>query len=392
MSLPPTLFITEKLPWPLDDGGQIRTWHMLQALQRRGPVRVLALEPSAPQSAQALRERGVELHLVPARRSALWKAWSVLRAVFTRRPHPLPKNHSSALLKALRHAIETQGVQALHFNHLDAAQYLEDLGALRSRVHCTVDTHNLLTALYARLAQQARNPLARTYIQLQWQKMAAYEPRLLRQADAVWVCSAAEQAQLRVWGVDRARLVPNGVDTQACAPQARPADQQRRLVFCGGMDYLPNEDGMRWFLAEVWPLVLQQAPDLELLVVGKNPSADLRAGAGSTRVRFTGRVEDVRPFVASGDLSIVPLRMGGGTRLKILESLAMERAVVSTRVGAEGLDLRDGHEILLADTAQDFAAAVLSVLADPARAQALAQAGRALVLARYDWASLTSEL
>lgn len=380
--------MTEKLPWPLDDGGQIRTWHMLQALQREGPVTLMAPVPLDPASAQALREQGLELELFPARRSQAWKLYSLVRALFSRRPHPLPKNHCAPLLVALRARIAAGGVRRVHFNHLDAAQYLLELGKLPASVPTSIDTHNLLTALYRRMGTESSNPLARAYIHLQWRKMASMEPRILRLASRVFVCSEPEREQLRIWGVERARVVPNGVDLERNRPQPADAASPQRIVFCGGMDYLPNSDGVRWFLDTCWPLLCEAHPGLELLVVGKNPPPDLARRAGS-RVRFTGRVEDVRPQVASGALSIVPLRIGGGTRLKVLESLALERAVVSTRTGAEGLELNDGEHLLLADSPREFAAAVTALLKDPARCALLARNGRARVEQLYGWERAT---
>jgi glycosyltransferase involved in cell wall biosynthesis len=254
-----------------------------------------------------------------------------------------------------------------------------------------------LTGLYRRLESESRNPLTRAYVHLQWRKMAAMEPCILRLAQRVFVCSEPERAQLRVWGIDRARVVPNGVDLECNQPQARPTDGRQRLVFCGGMDYLPNQDGVRWFLDSIWPELVRTQPDLELLIVGKNPPRDLteraeamvRSSVGFA-VRFTGRVEDVRPLVSSADLSIVPLRIGGGTRLKILESLALGRAVVSTSTGAEGLQLEAGAEIAIADEPQAFATLIRELLADPARRERMAQAGRARVLAQYGWQRTTA--
>jgi glycosyltransferase involved in cell wall biosynthesis len=345
--------VTEKLPWPLDDGGQIRSWHMLAALRREGPVTVLAPAPENPACAQALREQGIDLELFAARRSPAWKLWSLLRSLFTRRPHPLPKNHSSALLKSLCEHLGRADLRRVHFNHLDAAQYLLELGPLARGTPTSIDTH------------------------------------ILRLAQRVLVCSQPEREQLRVWGVERVRVVPNGVDLERNQPAPPRTGEPRRLVFCGGMDYLPNADGVRWFLTDCWPRLVERNPALELLVVGRHPPPDL-AQFGDRRVRFTGRVEDVREAVASGDFSIVPLRIGGGTRLKILESLALQRAVVSTRVGAEGLELENGTQILLADSAEEFCAAVQTLLDDPARREQLARAGQAQVHERYGWERVTA--
>ncbi len=164
------------------------------------------------------------------------------------------------------------------------------------------------------------------------------------------------------------------------------------LCFTGGMDYLPNEDAARWFLERVFPLVLRGRPDARITFVGKNPPDALLERARPGQVVFTGRVEDVRPFARVAHVFVVPLRIGGGTRLKILEALSMNLPLVSTRIGAEGLDLVAGEHLLLADEPQEFAAAVLELANDRERARRLAASGRARVLERYDWKVTTQPL
>ncbi|MBK7644088.1 MAG: glycosyltransferase [Planctomycetes bacterium] len=224
----------------------------------------------------------------------------------------------------------------------------------------------------------------------------------MRRADRVLVCSEKERAQLSVLGVDHVLVVPNGVDTQqftprerssaTAAPLAPPRAEALELVFTGGMNYLPNEDGARWFLDEIFPLVLRERPAARITFVGKHPPDSLCARAREGQIVFTGRVDDVRAHARAADIFVVPLRIGGGTRLKILEALAMQLPLVSTRVGAEGLDLRDGQDLLLADEAQTFADAILALATDRERAARLAASGHARVLERYDWRATTRPL
>jgi len=171
-----------------------------------------------------------------------------------------------------------------------------------------------------------------------------------------------------------------------CVPET-PA----RLVLTGSMDWYPNEDAVECFIDEVLPVIRREMPEVGLTVVGQNPSSRLRAAGEKAGVRITGTVEDVRPWVAEAAVFVVPLRVGGGTRLKIFEGLAMGKAVVSTTVGVEGLPLVDGTHFLRADTPADFARAVVSLLQDPHRRKALGAAGRRLVEERYSWARVASE-
>lgn len=180
------------------------------------------------------------------------------------------------------------------------------------------------------------------------------------------------------------RDIPTGVDTEYFSPAATPvaADQ---LVFTGAMDWYPNEDAILHFVDAILPLIRREAPDVRLSVVGRNPSPSLRAVATRAGVHVTGTVDDVRPFVRAASVYVVPLRVGGGTRLKIFEALAMGKAVVSTSVGAEGLPLVAGEHFLSADDPAAFAQSVLKLMRDPQAREGLGLAGRRLVAARYSW-------
>jgi glycosyltransferase involved in cell wall biosynthesis len=180
--------------------------------------------------------------------------------------------------------------------------------------------------------------------------------------------------------VDTSFFTPNGV-------HEAPA----RLVFTGAMDWYPNEDAILYFIDGILPSIRREVPRVALTVVGRNPSSRLRAAAEAAGVRVTGTVEDVRPWVAEATVYVVPLRVGGGTRLKIFEGLAMSKAVVSTTVGAEGLPLVDGTHFVRADAPAAFADAVVSLLRDPFRRKALGMAGRRLVEERYSWTRVARE-
>jgi glycosyltransferase involved in cell wall biosynthesis len=225
--------------------------------------------------------------------------------------------------------------------------------------------------------------------------MMRFEARALARFDGVLAVSNADRDTFtRLYpGAIRqpVHVVPTGVDTDYFTPQ-RSSPDSRGLVFTGSMDWLPNEDAMTFFCRDVLPLVRAAEPAASLTIVGRTPTGAVSALASGDAVRVTGRVEDVRPYMQEAAVYVVPLRIGGGTRLKIFEAMAMGKAVVSTTVGAEGLPIQNGEHLLLADTPAAFASAVIDLLRNPARRVQLGSAARTLVVDRYDWSAVAAEL
>jgi glycosyltransferase involved in cell wall biosynthesis len=388
------LSVSEKFPWPVDDGGQIRAWRILKAMARELDVTLVALAPPRPEDVAPAEALGVRVVTLPNERTSTSNALHAAAALVTRRPSPLGKNWSRPLLDAVRRELAAGDVSSLHLNQIDTAQYLAELGPVGpGRPPAVFETQNVLTTMYRRLFETATG-LRRAYCAVQARKMARYEPELMRGFDLVTVCSEIEAAWCREPGVERVAVIPNGVDTTAFAPEPTPRAPGERptLVFTGAMSYLPNREGLEWFLDRVAPLVERKVGDFRVLVVGKDPPPGLRERARPGRLELTGWVDDVRAPMRSAEVSVVPLRIGGGTRIKILEALALGVPVVSTRVGAEGLDVTHGRDILLADEPEPMAAAIAELLTSPARRTALAQAGRALVVERYDWDAVVAPL
>jgi glycosyltransferase involved in cell wall biosynthesis len=261
------------------------------------------------------------------------------------------------------------------------------------------DAHNAEHLLQRRMFQRdARNPkrwVSALYSWLQWRKLARFEGSICRQADCVLACSPADAGALRglVPGLQPV-LLPNGVDTDYCQPGiVAPAHLvSPSLVFTGKMDFRPNVDAILWFCAHVMPRIRVANPQAHLYVVGKSPHPRLAALAENPGVTLTGFVEDVRPYIAAASVYVVPLLTGGGTRLKVLEALAMGKAIVSTSLGSEGIPVEDGRELLLADEPHSFAQRVLSLLADEPRRRELGAMGRAFAVNRFDWKTVAAPL
>ena len=250
-------------------------------------------------------------------------------------------------------------------------------------------SHNVEYQIWRRLHAVEPQPLRKMLLAVEWRKMRQAERNACRSAALTVAVSADDRDRLAAEAPGATVVdVPTGVDVEYFKPAGIP-EVRGRLVFSGAMDWYPNEDGILHFISTTLPLVRRARPDVTVTVIGRSPSERLRKVAAENAVTVTGTVDDVRPHVAEGELYIVPLRVGGGTRLKIFEALAMGKPVLSTTVGAEGLAVENGRHLMLADGEQAFAAAAVRLLADADRRRALAGEGRRLVEEQYSWRQVT---
>jgi sugar transferase (PEP-CTERM/EpsH1 system associated) len=390
------LWLKADLLLPLDKGGKLRTWHLLRHLARRHAITYLAFGEERGQSAAAgdgmdeVARRVITIPRAdPPKGSARFLIDAALHIV-----DPLPYAIGKYRSRAFRRAVETL-LREQAFD-LIVCDFLTPSVNLPRRLPCpaVIFTHNVESEIWRRHAETTQGFLRPLY-GAQYRRMLRYEAGALERFDAVLTVSDADRATFaRIYpGAHRTpvEVVPTGVDTSYFAPrdQSEPVPAlPPRLVFTGSMDWLPNEDAMVHFCADVLPSIRRVRPDLELAIVGRAPTAGVRRLATDPRVLVTGRVDDVRPFVRDASLYIVPLRIGGGTRLKIFEAMAMGLPVVSTTVGAEGLPVTPGTHLVVADGADAFAHAVLTLLDDDERRRQLGAAARALVASQYDWSTI----
>jgi glycosyltransferase involved in cell wall biosynthesis len=224
-------------------------------------------------------------------------------------------------------------------------------------------------------------------------KLASYEREVCGRFAECLTCSEEEAHLLHeLTGATNVRVIPNGIDTDTHAPGDNDKVVPNRLVFVGRMDYHANVDGVRWFCAEVLPRIHAERPDVVFQIVGGHPTREVQRLGKDPRIEVTGLVDDVRPYLRAAAVVVIPLRVGGGTRLKLMEALAMGKPVVSTRLGAEGIAVASGTEVLLADDALDLAQQTLHLLQRPALGRRLGEAGRRLVEDRYSWQMIASQL
>jgi polysaccharide biosynthesis protein PslH len=390
------LWVKNELLHPLDKGGRIRTYEMLRRLRDRHRVTYLALDDgaiTAEQRARAL-EYCDDLVLVPWRRAplrGLRRGLAILRNVFSSLPFALAPYRSAAMARAIREHCADGDDRA----DVVVCDFLMPALNVPEGLPCPVVLfqHNVEAMIWERRTRVAGNPLMRAYMGEQWRRMRRVEREQCLRFDHVVAVSPEDAAVFRQqYGVERVSSVPTGVDTDFFHPSGTVAQRPASIVFTGSMDWMPNEDGMAFFVEEVLPLVERAVPDVTLTIVGRNPTARVKALAeGQPRITVTGTVPDVRPFLEAAAVVVVPLRIGGGTRIKIYEAMGMERAVVSTTIGAEGLDVVNGEHILLADTPATFAEAVIGLIRSPDRAAAIGRSAGAHVRTHFGWASVAEQ-
>ena len=378
--------------WPLHMGGRLRSFHIVSELSRRHRVTVLTTHgPGEDPRALAERlpqcERVVSFPHLSGKLGSARFAWALVRSWLSPLPVDLWKCRVPALQEHVGRLIGAGAVDLCVADFLCAAPNVP----LGGEVPAILFAHNVEHMIWKRLAAIEARAWRRALLEVEWRKLRRYERRACARARLVIAVSEVDRARLAADTLGaRIRSIPTGVDTSYFTPNGVP-EAPARLVFTGSMDWYPNEDAVLFFIDKVLPSIRREVPQVTLTVVGRNPSPRLRAAGEAAGVRITGTVEDVRPWVAEAAVYVVPLRVGGGTRLKIFEGLAMRKAVVSTTVGAEGLPLVDGRHFLCADTPTDFTRAVVSLLQEPGRRKELGTAGRRLVEDQYSWARVARE-
>ena len=382
------LWIKTELLHPVDKGGRIRTYQMLRALRREHRVTYLTLDdgtaaPDAVERATEYAHEVVRVPFAPPAKGTPGFFLDLLRNVASLLPYAVARYRSRALEQRLRELVARGDVDVVVCDFLAPSLNVpDDLG-----VPTVLFQHNVEAMIWERHAQVAASPVKKAYMREQWRRMLRHERAECRRFDRV-IAVSPQDAEVfrRDFGVPDAADVPTGVDTEFFRPSGTVAREPHGLVFTGSMDWMPNEDAIRWFVSEILPRVRQRVPDVSLTVVGRHPPAAVRALAEvDANLRVTGSVPDVRPYVEAAAAFVVPIRVGGGTRLKIFEAMAMERPVVSTTIGAEGLPVRDGVDSVLADGAAPFADAVVAILTDPARAARIGSEAARVVRANYGW-------
>jgi len=390
------LLLTPQLPYPPHQGTSLRNYNLIAQLARRHPVGVLSFLDAN----QSLDEAGPLLGLcewvdtvpVPER-----SATARLRQMLTT---PLPdmawRLWAPAYRERLARRLSESTYDVVQIEAIELAPYLPAVEAVRPRPLIVFDDHNCEWLLQKRAcltdARIVRRWPAALYSLVQWMRLKRYEADACRRVDRVVAASEADRKAINAVAPEVAiSIVPNGVDLDEYGDYGGPLERFD-LVFTGKMDFRPNVDAALWFCDEVLPLIRRVRPPVTLAIVGQRPHPRLERLRQAPGVVLTGWVADVRPYIAGATVYVAPLRVGGGTRLKLMQAMAMGSAIVATSLGAEGFPFEAGRQLLLADTPADFAAAVLALLDDAERRAQLGREARAFVRAGYGWDRLVPQL
>ena len=372
--------------WPLNVGGRLRSFHILSELSKRHRVTVLTTHRPDEDPDEAARhlphcERVVSIPWSAPKVGTFAFARALARSWTSTLPVDLMKWRVPELRAEVDAILRSGGVDVCVADFLYAAVNVPE----ETSVPMILFEHNVEHMIWKRLAANENKPWNRAALEVEWRKVRRSERDACHRSQAVIAVSTLDAANLLANAPNaNVKSVPTGVDTEYFSANGTPV-RDAHVVFSGAMDWYPNEDAMLFFIDEILPRVQKQVPGVTMTIVGRNPSARLRSAGGAAGVRITGTVDDVRSFIDEGAVYVVPLRIGGGTRLKIFEALSMGKPVVSTSIGAEGLPLVDGEHYVRADDAEDFATAVISLFRDPIRRKALGTAGKDLVHRHYSW-------
>ena len=375
---------------PTTRGGQIRTLEMLRCLHRRHEIHYVCLDDGKNEEGPALcREYCTQAyairHHVPPRRSLQFAA-QLAAGLVSPIPVSVARYQSTAMRKQVARLLASNQFDSLVCDFLFPASNIPNLST------AVLFQHNVEATIWQRHAAQAPNVFARAYFSLQARRMRTYERKVCQAAGHVVAVSDLDRDTMRQsYRVERISSIATGVDACYFAPPAA-AEPKADLVFLGSMDWLPNIDGARFFATEVLPRIRARLSHCKVALVGRRPDPAIeRLAKADPNLIVTGTVPDVRPWLWGSKVSIVPLRIGGGTRLKIFEAMAAHVPVISTRVGAEGLPVEPGKHLLIADNPDDFAEACIQLLQDPQRQKNLADAAWALVTDGFSWDAIARE-
>lgn len=392
------LFLSQIVPYPPHGGVLQRGYNLLREIGKYNEVHLLAflhtdiLDTPArvEESEEVLRRHCASVQYFPLwpKRSRVHKVAAFGAGLLYQKPFSVLAHLSGAYRNAIKSTLETRGIDLLHVDTIGLAPYRRFAQGRPS----VLTHHNIESQLMARRAEVETNTLHKFYVAQQAKRLRGYEAEQGPLFDANIVMSPNDRDNLiSIAPGARTAIVPNGVDTDYFT--AATEDHELATIYTGGMNMYANKDAVLFFLREIWPTVLQQYPGAKFYAIGQDPPRELLDHARQdASLVVTGFVDDVRPYVRKAAVYVVPLRVGGGTRLKVLDALAQGKAIVSTSVGCEGIGVTHGKDVFIEDEAADFAARINALFADAALRRTLGRAARDLAEKRYGWPAIGKDL
>ncbi|HKD85326.1 MAG TPA: glycosyltransferase [Terriglobales bacterium] len=381
------LYFAPRIAWPIISGAHLRDFYFAKYLADKAELTYVGLvTEEGEKQAELLRgQLGQRVQVIAVQRDTAYRRSNIVRGMIGPTPLNVLNFTSPRVLAEVERIFREQSFDTVQVESMHLIAYARRIRQLAPQTRLILDWHNIESEILARYAEKDSNPLRRIYAQRTSTLSRGVEDELLRLCHAHTVCSEREREGLhaRVPGA-RIEVVGNGVDCEFFAVNSAPVRERRDVLFMGRMDYHANVDAALFFVDAVWPLIQARRPELRLVIVGAQPAKAILALRGRG-ITVTGTVDDVRPYYQSALTSVVPLRVGGGTRLKVLEAMAAGTPVISTTLGAEGLAITPGKDILIADSPQAMAETVVSLRAGSPQWSEIASNGHRLVETTYDW-------
>jgi glycosyltransferase involved in cell wall biosynthesis len=381
------LFFSQRFPYPMDTGGKIRTGKLLEQLKDIFDITLVSnLEsPKDDEYLAKVKNLCTEFRPVPWKETKKYSFkfyLKLLRSVFSRYPFTVINDYSKDLESALLELTNSKRFDLLICDFLQSSLNFRRL----TDTPTLLFEHNIESVIPHRHFETSCNPLGKFFWWLQWRRMERYEKATCRKFTGTVTVSENDKKHLeRLTGAKSVFAIPTGVDTRFFAPREEPV-KQNSLVFTGSMDWLPNEDAVLFFAREILGRITPAIPGLTVAVVGRNPGSRLiKRLKQYPTIDIVGWVDDVRPYISHHAVYIIPLRIGGGTRIKVFEAMSMGKAVVSTSVGIEGLPVRNGEHVVVADSPEDFARGVVTLLKDCSARRRLEISARQFVQDNFNW-------
>jgi sugar transferase (PEP-CTERM/EpsH1 system associated) len=384
------LLLTTKPPFPLTDGGRIAVYEPLRRLAARGHQVTLLTFRAPGQDQDALAHLETLCRVEYVQHDTRTRPGGMISNLFSSLPYSISKYRSPLMMQKLREMLTGEAFDVVHLEQVHLACYQEivrgEFGVPAVLRQVNSESH------LAERFWQTQTGLRRIYARLQATRLRRYEAEMCARMDCCLAITAGDAERLRTLSPQaNIRVIPAGVDLEEFQPAPHLAEAEA-VVFVGSMDWLPNADAVLWFAKEISPLVKREFPAFQFYVVGRQPPVEIRRLTESDAIHVTGYVDDVRAYLARAAICVIPLRVGGGMRVKLLQAMAMAKPVVSTSIGAEGIAIEHGRHVLLADTASDFASGVVSLLRNRGLREYLGQNARRLVAEHYSWEVATDLL
>lgn len=392
------LFLSQIVPYPPHGGVLQRGYNIVKEISKYNNVHLLAFihpdvlstEEQVEESKDALLKhcKSVEYFELWPKKSTLHKYLGFAFGLVYPLPFSFLAHKSAAFRKRVLEIVENNQIELIHYDTIALAQYLECVPNLPS----VLTHHNIESELMKRRAEVETNIIAKFYLKKEVIKLLKSEAKFSPMFDLNVTMSGIDAQKLKsIAGEIKIEIVPNGTDLGYFKPVK--GKESKAVIYTGGMNMYANMDAVLFFIEKIWPSIKNRIPEIVFYVIGQDPPAELnRLAEREAGIKVMGYVDDVRPYVARAGVYVVPLRVGGGTRLKVVDALSQGKAIVSTSVGCEGIDVTSGLNIVIADEPDEFADQVVAILNDNERRDALSKAARELAEDKYSWESMGKDL